>query len=181
MPVSSSAALDGISASAVDPACSTGSDSLSGLAPVRVNPVARCVCHPAHDASAGTCLEGVDSLGVFCTCASMSLRVAPQHTRELRCVASVVVLFHNSLLVDGITCLIRGCRMLTAVQWRYQAMAQPQVSFSQRVYETAQARPKHCAYLQGGALGSQLGGAGAGHVQRVVLYLFGWQHQANLD
>ena len=42
VPVSSSAALDGISASAADPTCSNGSDSISGLAPVRVNPVARC-------------------------------------------------------------------------------------------------------------------------------------------
>ena len=41
VPMSSSAALDGISASAADLACSKGSDSLSGLAPVRVNPVAR--------------------------------------------------------------------------------------------------------------------------------------------
>lgn len=41
--MSSSTALDGISASAAEPTCSNRSDSLSGLAPVRVNPVARCV------------------------------------------------------------------------------------------------------------------------------------------
>ena len=46
VPVSSSTALDGISASAAEPTCSNGSDSLSGLAPVRVNPVARWVSHP---------------------------------------------------------------------------------------------------------------------------------------
>ncbi len=42
VPVSSSATVDGISASAMEPMCSNGSDSVSGLAPVRVNPVARC-------------------------------------------------------------------------------------------------------------------------------------------
>lgn len=42
VPLSSSDALDGISASAADPACSSRSESLSGLAPVRVNTVARC-------------------------------------------------------------------------------------------------------------------------------------------
>ena len=46
VPVSSSTALDGISASAAEPTCSNGSDSVSGLAPVRVNPVARRVHGP---------------------------------------------------------------------------------------------------------------------------------------
>ena len=40
--MSSSATVDGISASAMEPMCSNGSDSVSGLAPVQVNPVARC-------------------------------------------------------------------------------------------------------------------------------------------
>ena len=50
VPVSSSTALDGISASAAEPTCSNRSDSVSGLAPVRVNPVARCALTLAYGA-----------------------------------------------------------------------------------------------------------------------------------
>jgi hypothetical protein len=38
---------------------------------------------------------------------------------------------------------------------------------------------RRCA--QGGAVGGELGGAGAGHVQRVVLHILCGQHQAHLD